>query len=885
MDRERFEQVEALFREALVAQPPDLGAFLDLRCGGDAELREQVRTLLAAHREAGSFLEPEPEADPRPAGSEPATDLVGRTVGAYRIVRWLGGGGMGDVFLAERADDAFRKRVAIKVLRPGKGSEAIVRRFTTERQILAALDHPIIAKLIDGGTIAEGLPYIAMEYVEGKPIDRYCDDRRLGVDDRLALFVTLCEAVQFAHANLVVHRDLKPSNVLITRDGVLKLLDFGIAKLLNPELSVAESAATVSVLRMLTPDHASPEQIQGGPITTASDVYSLGVVLYELLAGRGPYRLSSRTPAEMIDAICHREPEPPSAAVRRSDRTTRPAEPAAEDAAPPGSDRRSDDAARLRRALTGDLDAIVGKALRKTPEQRYPSVALLAEDVRRHLEGLPVRARRGTLRYRSSKFARRHRWSLLASAAVLVALLGLGGRLVWEGNRAEAALATAETERQRSERLVEFLVALFAAPNPRTDRDASVTAREMLQRGAEKLTTELADQPEVQARAQSEIGLILNELGEYRTAAELLERAIATQRALGDDRRTARSYSILASVRIYQGRYGVAEALLRQAEAILRRLADGPDQDLANVLHELGLVALQRGRTGQASQLVEEALTMHRAVRGDEIDEAQMMNTLGGIRQREGRLDDAETIYRRVLAIRLEALGPGHLAVSETQNNIATLLRTRGEPGEARELLETALATRQEILGEVSPLVAVVWHNLGAALDGLGDLVGAEDAYRQALTIFEATVGREHPNTASSMLRLATVLEDGGAAEEAASRYRESLAIFERTLGEGHARTGEARLYLARLLSRRGSWREALEQAEQAQRILTAAQGSNHWLAAAAATVRAACLTGLGESERGGELLRTGLPPLRETSDPLARRFRDDAVALVGESS
>ena len=875
MDKERFERVQALFREALSADAETRDALLDSRCGGDAELRSQVEALLAAHREAGSFLE---------EGSAPgefgaAAWMVGRTVGAYRIVRRLGGGGMGVVYLAERADDAFRKRVAIKVLRPGGDSEGIVRRFTTERQILAALDHPNIAKLIDGGTTDDGLPYIAMEYVEGKPIDDYCDDRRLGVRERLELFLTLCDAVQFAHGNLVVHRDLKPGNVLITRDGQLKLLDFGIAKLLNPELSVPASRTTVSLLRMLTPDYASPEQVQGGPITTASDVYSLGVLLYELLAGRGPYRLSSRSPAEMLDAICRRAPEPPSVAVSRPRGETEPSESPAADGEDGGSGRRGE-VARLRRAISGDLDAIVAKALRKTAEQRYPSVALLAEDVRRHLHGLPVQARRGTTMYRASKFARRHRWPIVAAASVMVALLALGGRLGWEKSRAEAALEVAELERGRSDRLVEFLVALFAAPNPRTDRDGTVTAKEMLQRGAEMLMTELGDQPEVRARAQREIGEILGEFGEYDTAAGLLERAIATQRELGDARATARSIAVLASIRIGQGDYARAETLLEEAETILRPLTAGPDQDLANVLHERGVVAAYRGRLEASSRLVEDAIAMHRAVGGDEVDEAQMLNTLGAVRQLQGKPDEAEAIHRRVLAIRLRVLGPDHLTVSETQNNVATLLLARGESSEARELAASALATRRKILGDGHPSLATLWHNLGAALRDEGDLPAAETHFRRAIAIFERSVGRVHPNTAGSLLRLATVLEERGDAEGAEALYRESLATYGETLGERNAKTGETRLYLARLLSQRGVFPEALELAERAEEILVETRGARHWQVAAAATVRAACLIALGDPGAGRELVETHRTVLEGERDPLARRFRDDALNL-----
>jgi len=862
MDRQRFEHVQAVFREALLTAPEDLGIFLDSRCGDDGELRRQVEALLTAHREAKGFLEP---GSPLAAAAE----LVGHTLGPYRVIQRLGDGGMGAVYLAERADHAFRMRIAIKVLRPGMVSEELVRSFATERQILAALDHPHIAKLIDGGTTPEGLPYFAMEYVEGKPIGAYCDDRRSSLRQRLELFLVLCDAVAFAHANLVVHRDLKPSNILITGDGVLKLLDFGIAKLLNPELSATSHRTTLAMLHMLTPEYASPEQIRGGMVTTASDVYSLGVLLYELLTGRGPYVLTTGSPTEVLDAVCHRVPEPPSSALsRRPDEGSGPL-------------RRRSDLARLRRRLSGDLDAIVGKALQKTPEQRYASVVLLAEDLRRHLQGLPVRARRSSLPYRASKFVRRYRWQLAAVSALLVTLLVLGGWLAREKARAEAALEQVEQERDRSERLAEFMVALFAAPNPRTDREHTLTATDMLERGAEKLLAELSDQPGVQARARTEIGQILGELGEYDLAVTLLQGAVATGQELGDDRGLARSLSVLASLHIQQGELGDAERELHQARALVEPSVDGPDQDLANILHELGVVALHQGRWSEAGRHVVDALAMHRAMGGDRVDEAQMLNTLGAVRHREGNLEEAESLYRQTLALRLDVLGPDHLAVSETQNNLAALLTIRGKPREARELAEAALATRRNLLGDRHPLVATAWHNLGGALRDLGDLEAAEQAFRTAVSIHEETLGRSHAYTAGSLLRLAAVLEDLGRRDEAERCYRDSLAIHRATLGKEHAKSGEAALYLARFLRSAGDAAQALPLATQAETTLRAARGDDHWQTAAAATVRAACLLDLGDAAAGRATLAAHLPTLQRARDPQAARFLAGAQEAV----
>ena len=387
-----WQRVDDLLQSALDREPSQRAPFLDEACAGDQALRQQVEALLSADHQASDFLErPAIETGTSLATESAGGSLVGRRIGAYRILRELGRGGMGAVYLAERADEQFRKLVAIKLVQHGMDSDAILHRFRSERQILASLDHPHIATLLDAGTTDDGVSYFIMEYVEGQPIDVYCATHGLSTRERLHLFGLVCAAVQHAHEHQVVHRDLKPSNILVTEAGVPKLLDFGIAKLLTPDSVRPMANVTTVGLRPMTPAYASPEQVRGEPVTPASDVYALGVLLYELLAERPPYCVAGETPDGIARAICEEDPKKPSTA------------------------------ATLRRALAGDLDNIVLMALRKEPSRRYGSVVQFADDLRRHLEGRPVLARRDSLGYRASKFVTRHKTAVVSSVAAVMA--------------------------------------------------------------------------------------------------------------------------------------------------------------------------------------------------------------------------------------------------------------------------------------------------------------------------------------------------------------------------------------------------------------------------------------------------------------------------------
>jgi len=497
---ERWARVKELFEAAVDLDPNQRSALLARECGEDESLRGEVESLLKSDQQTDGFIEQPAFEIPRDLfPGEVEEPFAGRQFGAYQVIREIGRGGLGAVYLAARADDEYRKEVAIKLIRRGLDTDDILRRFRNERQILAQLDHPNIARLIDGGTTDDGLPYFVMEYVKGAPIGAYCDANALPASERLKLFRKVCATVTYAHQNLVIHRDLKPSNILVTPEGEPKLLDFGIAKLLGPDDELMTQ--TISGLRVMTPEYASPEQVKGDKITTTSDVYSLGVLLYELLTGQRPYRLKTRTAEEIARAITEQEPERPSTVV--------------------GSNQKSE--IRNQKSLRGDLDNIVLMAMRKEPTRRYASVGQFSEDVRRHLDGLPVLARKDTARYRTEKFIQRHKVGV--AAAALIALTLIGGLIAtfWQANRATRQAKLAAQERDRAQRRFEDVRhlsnALLFEIAPKMERlEGSTEARAALVRRALEYLDSLARESVDDAQLQRELATAYEKVGELQGA-------------------------------------------------------------------------------------------------------------------------------------------------------------------------------------------------------------------------------------------------------------------------------------------------------------------------------------------------------------------------------
>jgi len=740
--RERWPEVKSLLEQALEV-PVGERAALFAHLGAAPALVAEVQALLALEDQAGGFID-EPAFSFRQA---PPELEAGRRLGPWRLLRPLGKGGMGTVYLAERADGAFKLTVAVKLLTTGLDTEDLIARFEAERHILARLIHPNIARLLDGGTGDDGRPYLVMEHVEGEPIDEHCDRRRLSIRERLELFRSVCSAVQLAHQNLVVHRDLKPANILVTADGTVKLLDFGIAKLLTPrEGAGSPSDPTLAHLGRapLTPRYASPEQVRAEPITTSSDVYSLGVVLYELLTGHRPYRLDTLSPTEIERVVCEAVPPRPSTAVRRSEEIAT-ADGGRLHLTPEAvAGVREGDITRLSRRLAGDLDTILLTALRKEPERRFASAEQLSEDIRLYLEGLPIRSRPDSFGYRAGKFLKRHALGVAVAAGGLLLLLAFAAAMTWQ--RAEIAARAREVaqERDRAQATRKFLLDLIGQTDPRQSKGREITIRQALDERAGRLLKETDLDPATRADLLDALGVAYRSLGRDEKAKPLLKEALVLRRqALGKNHvQVAESLLNLANLERQIQHKAEAERLMRQALEIQRRAFPRGHRDLARGLNNLASLLRDRatasGLAGgpllaEAETLAREGLTMKQRLFGEENEEvATSLNTMASILLAGGKPAEAEPLFRRSIEIRRKLEGPRSIGLAKAINNLAVLLADEGRLTEAEALHRESLAIRRKIYPKGHKDVLLSLENLSDLRARQGDSVEAAALSREA---------------------------------------------------------------------------------------------------------------------------------------------------------
>ncbi len=849
MTPERWQKVKAVFEAALELEAPERASFLDISCQGDGILRQEVESLLESEPGSVHFIETPVF---RIRSEDIGTSMAeGRRVGVYRIVREIGRGGMGSVYLAERADEEFERRVALKVLRRGMDTEEIVRRFRSERQILARLAHENIARLLDGGTTEDGQPYFVMEYVEGRPIDEECDARKLPIRRRLEFFQQVCSAVHFAHQNLVVHRDLKPGNILVTAEGVPKLLDFGIAKLLVPDQT---STLTSVDLRPMTPMYASPEQVRGEAITTASDVYSLGVLLYNLLTGRPPYRASTGDPQSLAKAICEQNPPRPSSVIGRAEEVKKLDGSTATLTPQEVSQARDGDARVLRRQLAGDLDNVVLKAMHKEPQRRYASVDQLANDIGRHLQGLPVAARKDTLGYRTAKFVARHKVGASLAALILLLIVGFSIAVTFLWRQAESEKTRAESEKTRAETVAEFLEDLFTISDPSQSRGETITAREMLDEGVQKIDKSLKGQPALRADLMETMGRVYRKLGLYERAKTLLEGSLQIRRLTSgvDDRVIAQNLHNLASVLREMDEDAAAEPLIREALRIQRKRGDTRSIDYAAGLNNLGALLEDKGQLDEAEALYKESLAIKRSLPGiAEGDIARSLNNLGKLLYKRGDYATAERYVRESQAIRLKlSQGRPDPELASSINNLAFILEDRGDLAGAEALYRQSLDMRRKLFGARNANVALGLSNLAHVLEAEGKAAAAEPLYREAISIVEETLGKDHFNRGVMLRNLASVLVSLGRATECEAKAREALAIFRRSERDPW-RVADAESVLGSCLAGQGRFSEAEPLLLQSLPVLQKDSGPTY--ASAAAQRIVALYTAWGKPERAAE--------------------------------
>jgi non-specific serine/threonine protein kinase/serine/threonine-protein kinase len=783
MTPEQWQALNELFHAAIGRAPEERRAFLIRACAGDEALREHLERLVRAHERAEGFIGTDAATQVRPPMPDAGPCAVGRQLGPYTLVSEIGRGGMGTVYLAERTDRQYEKRVAIKLIRPGMDTTVVIRHFREERQILATLDHPNIARLLDGGTTDDGLPYVVMEFIEGIPIDQYCDTQRLSVTARLELFRRVCAAVSYAHQNLVIHRDIKPSNILVTGEGVPKLLDFGIAKILHGD-GRSETVTTLGGLRPMTPEYASPEQVRGGRVSTLNEVYSLGVVLYELLSGHSPYRFESRLPDEVARVIASSEPRRPSEVVTR---TEPPGTIAGTEASSPEllARVRQSSLDRLRRSLRGDLDTIVLTAIRKEPERRYPSVERFAEDIGRHLEGRPVLARKDTLTYRASKFVRRNKAPV---AAAVLAFLALAGGIVattWQAQRARAQERIAKEEQARAERRFNDLrklahSVLFEYHDAIKDLPGATPVRARLVHDALEYLDRLASEASSDRSLQQELASAYERVGDVQGGTLVAN--------LGDTAGAIASYRKALRLR---------ESLLRADPPVRGAVVDAgrSHEKLGTLLWETGDVQSASASLRKALALLEPVAARQPSDHEISLQVAQTSDRLGSLQQEQGDLPGALERFHHSRDI-FESLPLAERedqkvrrALSVCYEHIGVTLLLAGDPMAALESNRKALALRAALAAafpfnaDYRRTLGVSHYNDGEILVKLGRAREALESYRKDLAIADGLLAADPDNeqyrgdVAYALIRVGDMESTLGHGGRALAGYHRSLAL------------------------------------------------------------------------------------------------------------
>jgi tetratricopeptide (TPR) repeat protein/tRNA A-37 threonylcarbamoyl transferase component Bud32 len=881
-DRDRWEEIDALFQRALDLPAGERVPFVHREASGDADLSEEVLALLRAAAEASDLLEAPlhlPEqlewselqnvlTAASAARDDSMPDRTGEQVGPYRLVRLLGRGGMASVYLGERADAHWRQHVAVKVIRRGLDTEDVIRRFIAERQILSSLQHPNIARLLDGGMTRDGLPFLVMEWVEGQSITSYCEDEGLPLAERLRLFCQIARAVEHAHRNLVVHRDLKPSNILVDGTGVPILLDFGIAKVLGAD-GTASDALTRTGLRVLTPEYASPEQLRGGAVTTASDVYQLGILLGLLVSGRRPNECrppnSSRSSHAVFQAT--RPSRLVSDEFARSCRTT---------------------FERIRKHLRGDLDIIVLKALREDPRERYAGAGPLADDIERHLSGRPIRARPATLGYRTAKFVRRRPWVAATLVGAVAALGTYGHTLDRHARQLEAERNLARLEADRAQQVQEFLVSVFRSPDPYSapdpERAADVTVRESLERGVASARDELADRPAILSTLLGAVADVYTSLGLVERAGDLHREALRlAQDAHGtDSREVVYRLRMLGQNRLAEGRADSALVALQRSLELARALPEQADTAEIHALQQIARAHMARGDFEEARSRLASAVSLAEKLDPPSIellaDASFLLSQVYPMLNRPGA---AVRSAEQARELNSRAYGEGHPRTAIASVGLAAALVNADRGREAVPLYRQAITVLAGTLGPDHPDVIAAKGNLALSLNRLGQHREAERLQLEVLDMQLRSANGDSSQVAATMQNLAVNLKSQGRVGEAEVLLDRAYSAFRSSLPEGHYRTALPLLTLTELQLERGRFSQAEATAADALSVLSAGLPPGHYATAVARCRLGRSLTGLGRTEEGRALLERSVEEIADASATPPRYRKECLRALL----
>lgn len=808
MDKNIWTDIKTIFFKAIELDDKERETYLNDVCK-TTELKKEILTLIIAHDKSENFLED--SIIPYEPIKDNSNLFIGKTFGKYKIDKLIARGGMGLVYLGSR-DDEVKQQAAVKIINPGVSSGIVIKRFQNERQTLANLNHPNISRLLDGGITEDGIQFLVMEYIEGISIDTYCDNNKLNIKDRLNLFLKVASVVQYAHQNLVVHRDLKPSNILITQDGEPKLLDFGIAKILTPEGEIIETITHRGVWN-LTPEFASPEQIKGEPITTKSDVYSLGIILYRLLTGHSPYKIKSLFQSDISKIITQTEPTKPSEIIyqtfeKESDEEKIEINPESISKTREGS------VEKLHKKLVGDLDNIVSMAIRKETDRRYSSVELFATDINRYLNYLPVNAHKDSLSYRSKKFFIRNKFKVISAAIIFIIInIGLAG-ILWQGHLAAKERDIAKLEADKSNRIKSFLFEMISAPDPIKEGN-EVKVIDVIKNASQKLSNELKDYPQIEAEIRTMLANTYQNLGIYDSAeTELLKADEIIKKLYGiKSKETAMSLKNLGLIYHYKGDFEKTETFYKNSLAMLKSIENKPSFERALVLDTYGTLMTDKGDYEKAEKLTEEALKIAEAIKGSEdSDVAEIKNNLATSYNYLNKLDEAEKLYDESLRVFRKNYGNFNVRVSSSLNNLAFIYIFKKDHKRALPLLEESLQIKRTILGENHPDLILAYSNVGSTYFNIEDYDNAEKFMKASIDAGLKNYDENNINLSRSYIWYGRTLEAINSFDKAVYYLGKAYLIRKKEFGDKNNLTLTTQSLYGKSLLSAGNFIEAEKQ-------------------------------------------------------------------------